>query len=163
MAKENSFDIVSQVDMQEVMNGVNQAKKEITQRYDFKNSKSDITLEEKSIRILTEDDFRLRSIVDILETRLLGRKVPIKNMDFGKAEDAAGGMIRQNIAIAQGIEIEKARQIVKDIKNTKIKVQASIQGDQVRVAGKNRDDLQAVIALLKEKDYGVELQFINYR
>ncbi len=163
MAKDNSFDIVSQVDMQEVMNGVNQAKKEISQRFDFKNSKSDIILEEKSIRVVTEDDFRLRSIIDILKTRLLGRKVPVKNMAYGKVEDAAGGMIRQSIEIAQGIDADKAKQIVKDIKNTKLKVQASIQGEQVRVSGKNRDDLQAVIALMKENDYGVELQFINYR
>ncbi len=163
MAKDNSFDIVSVVDLQEVLNAVNQTRKEISQRYDFKNSKSEVMLEEASIRIVTEDDFRLRSIVDILETRLLGRKVPIKNLAFGKVEDAAGGMVRQVVAIAQGIDADKARQIVKDIKNMKTKVQASVQGDQVRVSGKNKDDLQAVIARMREGEYGVELQFVNYR
>lgn len=163
MAKDSSFDVVSQVDMQEVMNAVNQATKEISQRFDFKNSKSEIVLEEKGIRITSEDEFRLNSIIDILKTRLVSRKVPVKNLVYNKIEDAAGGMVRQRVEIAQGIDADKAKQMVKDIKGTKLKVQSSIQGDQVRVSGKNRDDLQAVIAFLREKEYGLELQFINYR
>ncbi|MGI6678285.1 MAG: YajQ family cyclic di-GMP-binding protein [Dehalobacterium sp.] len=163
MAKDESFDIVSKVNMQEVDNAVNQTRKEISQRYDFKDSKAQITLEEEGIKIIAEDDFRLRSIIDVLQTKMLNRKVAIKNLDYGKIEEASGGMMRQLIKIQQGIEMEKARQIVKDIKNLKIKVQAQIMGDQVRVSGKNRDDLQKVIQFLKQKDYQIELQFINYR
>ncbi|MCR6543997.1 YajQ family cyclic di-GMP-binding protein [Dehalobacterium formicoaceticum] len=163
MAKDESFDIVSTVDMQEVDNAVNQTKKEISQRYDFKNSKAQITLEEEGIKIIAEDDFKLRSMIDVLQTKMINRKVPVKNLDLGKVEDASGGMMRQTIKIQQGIEMEKARQVVKDIKNMKIKVQAQIMGDQVRVSGKNRDDLQKVIQFLKQQDYQIELQFINYR
>ena len=144
MAKDSSFDIVSEVNMQEVMNAVNQAKKEISQRYDFKGSKTEVSLDDSSIKIVTEDDFRLKSVIDVLKTRLVSRKVAIKNLEYGKLEDASGGMVRQVITIRQGIETEKAKAIVKDIKNAKLKVQASIQGDQVRVSGKNKDDLQAV-------------------
>lgn len=163
MAKDESFDIVSKVDMQEVDNAVNQTKKEISQRYDFKNSKAQINIEEDGIKISVEDDFKLRSIIDTLKTKMINRKVAVKNLDYGKIEEGSGGMLRQLIKIQQGIEMEKARQIVKDIKNLKIKVQAQIQDDQVRVIGKNRDDLQVVIQFLKEQDYQVELQFINYR
>lgn len=163
MAKDSSFDIVSEVNMQEVMNGVNQAKKEITQRYDFKGSKTEIDLDETSIKITTEDEFRLNSVIDVLKTRLIARKVATKNLQYGKMEDAAGGMVRQIVKIQQGIDAEKCKAIVKDIKNAKLKVQPSIQGEQVRVSGKNKDDLQAVITLLREKDYDVELQFTNYR
>ena len=163
MAKDSSFDIVSEVNMQEVMNAVNQAKKEISQRYDFKGSKTEVSLDDSSIKIVTEDDFRLKSVIDVLKTRLVSRKVAIKNLEYGKLEDASGGMVRQVITIRQGIETEKAKDIVKDIKNAKLKVQAYIQGDQVRVSGKNKDDLQAVIGMLREKDYGLELQFTNYR
>jgi len=163
MAKDESFDVVSKVDMQEVDNAVNQTKKEISQRYDFKNSKAEIKIEDGGIKILAEDDFKLRSIIDVLKTKMINRKVPVKNLDFGKVEDASGGMLRQMIKIQQGIEMEKARQIVKDIKSLKIKVQAQIAEDKIRVFGKNRDDLQSVIQFLKQKDYQIELQFINYR
>ncbi len=163
MAKDESFDIVSQVNMQEVDNAVNQTKKEILQRYDFKNSKAQINIEDEGIKVIAEDDFKLRSMIDILQTKLINRKVAIKNLDFGKIEDASGGMRRQTIKIQQGIETEKGRQIVKDIKNLKLKVQAQIMDDQVRVSGKNRDDLQSVIQFLRQKDYHIELQFINYR
>ncbi|WP_148136582.1 YajQ family cyclic di-GMP-binding protein [Candidatus Formimonas warabiya] len=163
MAKDESFDIVSRVNMQEVDNAVNQTKKEISQRYDFKNSKAQVNIEDNGIKIIAEDDFKLKSIIDILETRLINRKVAVKNLDFGKAEEASGGMLRQIIKIQQGIETEKAKQIVKDIKNLKLKVQGQIMEDQVRVSGKSRDDLQAVIQFLKQKDYNLELQFINYR
>ncbi len=163
MAKDSSFDVVSEVNMQEVVNAVNQTKKEISQRYDFKGSKTAVDLESDTIKIVTEDDFRLNNVADILKTRLITRKVAIRNLQYGKVEDAAGGMVRQIVTIRQGLSAETAKAIVKDIKNSKRKVQASIQGDSVRVSGKNKDDLQAVIALLKEKDYDIELQFSNYR
>ena len=163
MAKDSSFDVVSQVDMQEVMNAVNQAKKEVSQRYDFKGSKTEIVLSDDMIKVTTEDDFRLNSVIDILKTRMISRKVAVRNLEYGKVEEASGGMVRQQITIRQGIATEKAKQMVKDIKASKIKVQAAIQGDSLRVSGKSRDDLQAVIALLKDKDYEVELQFVNYR
>ena len=163
MAKDSSFDVVSQVDMQEVLNAVNQAKKEVSQRYDFKGSKTEIDLSDDVIKVTTEDEFRLNSVVDILKSRLIARKVAVRNLQYGKMEDAAGSMVRQQITIHQGIATDKAKAMVKDIKASKLKVQAAIQGDSVRVSGKNKDDLQAVIGILREKDYGVELQFVNYR
>ncbi len=163
MAKDNSFDVVSEVNLQEVSNAVNQARKEISQRYDFKGSKTAIELENDTIKITTEDDFRLNSVVDILKTRLISRKVAIRNLSYGKVEDAAGGMVRQLVTIRQGIAADKAKQMVKDIKSLKLKVQTAIQGDRLRVSGKNKDDLQKVIAFLKDRDYDIELQFVNYR
>ena len=163
MAKDSSFDVVSEVNMQEVVNAVNQARKEVSQRYDFKGSKTEIELNDDVIKITTEDDFRLNSVIDILKTRLIARKVAVRNLQYGKTEDAAGGMVRQQITIRQGITADKAKAMVKDIKASKLKVQASIQGDSIRVSGKNKDDLQQVIALLREKDYDIELQFVNYR
>ncbi|MGI6225358.1 MAG: YajQ family cyclic di-GMP-binding protein [Peptococcales bacterium] len=163
MAKDASFDVVSEVNMQEVDNAVNQTNKEISQRYDFKNSKSQVTLEGEELKILADDDFKLRSVIDILQSKLIRRQVSIKNLEYGKAEEASGGTVRQIIKIKQGIETELAKKIVKDIKYSKIKVQAQIMNDQVRVSGKSRDDLQAVIALLREQDYNIELQFTNYR
>lgn len=163
MAKDASFDIVSEVDMQEVNNAVNQTVKEITQRYDFKGSKSTVTVEDGSVKILTEDDMRLKSIVDILESKFIRRGVAVKNLEYGKSENASGGMVRQLVKIRQGIEADVAKKITKDIKESKLKVQTQLQDDQLRVTGKKIDDLQAVIALLKENDYGVELQFKNFR
>ena len=163
MAKDSSFDVVSEVNMQEVVNAVNQTTKEISQRYDFKGSKTAVDLEGDTIKITTEDDFRLGNVTDVLKTRLITRKVAIRNLQYGKVEDAAGGMVRQIVTIRQGLTTEIAKAVVKDIKASKIKVQASIQGDSVRVAGKNKDDLQQVMALLREKDYDIELQFNNYR
>jgi uncharacterized protein YajQ (UPF0234 family) len=163
VAKNESFDVVSKVDMQEVDNAVNQTKKEISQRYDFKNSKAEISLEDGGIKIIAEDDFKLRSIIDVLKTKMINRKVAVKNLEFGKVEEASGGMLRQRINIQQGIDMEKARQMVKDIKSLKIKVQAQIMEDRLRVSGKSRDDLQSVIQFLKEKDYQIQLQFVNYR
>ena len=163
MAKDNSFDVVSEVNLQEVSNAVNQARKEISQRYDFKGSKTSLDLENDTIKITTEDDFRLNSVVDILKTRLISRKVAIRNLSYGKVEDAAGGMLRQLVTIRQGIAADKAKQMVKDIKSQKLKVQVAIQGDRLRVSGKNKEDLQKVIGFLKEQDYDIELQFINYR
>ncbi|MGM9525047.1 MAG: YajQ family cyclic di-GMP-binding protein [Peptococcaceae bacterium] len=164
MAKEPSFDVVSEVDMQEVSNAVNQTVKEITQRFDFKGSKSTVEIENgNAIKIVTEDDTRMRNIVDILQSKFIKRGVAIKNLEYGKVEPAAGGMVRQSIRIRQGIEADIAKKITKDIKTLKVKVQAQLQDDQVRVSGKKIDDLQAVIAFLKGQDYGIELQFSNFR
>lgn len=145
MAKDASFDVVSEIDMQEVDNAVNQANKEISQRYDFKNSKSEISIENGDLKVVADDEFKLKSVIDILQSKLIRRKVPIKNLDYGKVEEASGGLVRQIIKIKQGIETEIAKKIVKDIKTLKLKVQAQIMSDQVRVSGKNRDDLQTVI------------------
>ena len=158
-----SFDIVSKVDMQEVDNAVNQTIKEISQRYDFKGSKSEVTQEKEGIKILTEDDFRLKAIVDILQSKFIKRGLSLKSLKYGKVEPASGAMVRQLITIQQGISKEKGKDIVAVIKETKLKVQAQIQDDQVRVTGKNIDDLQEVIQLLKAKDLGVEMQFVNMR
>ena len=158
-----SFDIVSKVNMQEVDNAVNQTVKEIAQRYDFKGSKSEITLEKESLKILADDDFRLKAIIDILQSKFIKRGVSIKSLQHGKAEAASGGMVRQIITIQQGISKEKGKEIIALIKETKLKVQGQIQDDQVRVTGKNIDDLQEVIQLLKGKDLGVEMQFVNFR
>ncbi len=158
-----SFDIVSKVEMQEVDNAVNQTIKEIIQRYDFKNSKSEVSLEKDAIKIITEDEFRLKSIIDILQSKCLKRSVSIKSLQYGSVESASGGMVRQMITIQQGISKEKGKEIIAIIKGTKLKVQGQIQDDQVRVTGKNIDDLQEIIRLLKEKDLGIELQFINFR
>jgi cyclic-di-GMP-binding protein len=158
-----SFDIVSKVDMQEVDNAINQTVKEIAQRYDFKKSKSEVTLEKDAIKILADDDFRLKAIIDILQSKFLKRGISVKALQYGNPEAASGGMVRQIINVQQGISKEKGKEIIAAIKETKLKVQAQIQEDQVRVTGKSIDDLQEVIKLLKVKDLGVELQFINFR
>jgi uncharacterized protein YajQ (UPF0234 family) len=163
MAAENSFDIVSKIEMTEVTNAVTQATKEISQRFDFKGSKSAITQEKDGLVIVSDDEYKLKSVVDILQGKLVKRGVPVKNLIYGKMEPAQGGTVRQRITLQQGIPTDKAKEIVKAIKDAKLKVQASIQADQVRVSGKSRDDLQAVIALLKGKEFGIELQFTNYR
>ena len=149
--------------MQEVDNAINQTNKEISQRYDFKNSKSTVAIEDGDIKVVADDDYKLRSVIDILQSKLIRRKVAIKNLEYGKVETAGGGLLRQIIKVKQGIESEKGKEIIKDIKNSKIKVQPQYLENQIRVSGKSRDDLQAVIQLLKDKDYGVELQFTNYR
>jgi cyclic-di-GMP-binding protein len=158
-----SFDIVSEVDLQEVDNAVNQATKEIGQRYDFKGSKCAITLSEKKLEVVGDDDYKLKATVDVLQGKLVKRGVPIDNLNYGKVEPAAGSTVKQDIDIQVGVPTEAAKKIVKHIKDTKIKVQASIQGDSVRVSGKNRDDLQSVIQLLKENNFGLELQYTNFR
>jgi uncharacterized protein YajQ (UPF0234 family) len=163
MAAENSFDVVSKIDMAEVINAVSQATKEISQRFDFKGSKSAITQEKDALVIVSDDEYKLKSVIDILQTKLVKRGVPIKNVSYGKIEAALAGTVRQRLALQQGVPTDKAKEIVKAIKDSKIRVQASIQADQVRVSGKNRDDLQTVIQLLKGKDFGIELQFENYR
>jgi len=165
MAQENTFDVVSKVDLQEVQNAVQQASKEIVTRFDFRGSKSKIEWNEKelALTLTSDDDHKLKSVVDILETKLVKRGVAVKSLDFQKVEAAAGSTVRQIVKIQQGIPIEKAKAIVKAIKDSKIRVQASIQSDQVRVAGKSRDDLQSVITLLRGEDFGLPLQFLNYR
>jgi cyclic-di-GMP-binding protein len=164
MAAENSFDIVSKVDLQEVSNAIQNALKEIHTRFDLKDSKSDIQLEGKEALILTSaDDYKLKAVTDILQSKLVKRGVPIKALSYGTVEPAAGSTVRQKVSMQQGIPIEKAREIVKVIKDSKKKVQASIQGDTVRVSGKDRDALQEIIALLKSRDFGIDMQFTNYR
>lgn len=163
MAKDCSFDVVSEVDMQEVDNAVNQAKKEIGTRYDFRGSKAEISLESDTIKIIGDDEYKLNAIIDVLKGKMVKRNVAIKNLDYGKVEPAAGATVRQIITIKKGITKENAKEVVKAIKNMKVKVQASIQEDQVRVSGKDKDDLQAVIQMLKQLDIPVELQFVNFR
>jgi cyclic-di-GMP-binding protein len=161
---ENSFDIVSRIDLQEVSNAIQQASKEIHTRFDLKNSKSTITLEGKEAILLHSiDEFKLKSVNDILQQKLAKRGVPLKALSYGPMEPAAGGSARQKITMQQGIPIEKARDIVKLIKNAKKKVQASIQGDLVRVSGRDRDSLQEIIALLRQQDFGIDMSFTNYR
>ncbi len=158
-----SFDIVSKVDLQEVDNAVNQAVKEIGQRYDFKGSKSEISRENEAIKVLADDDYKLKAVIDVLQSKFIKRGISIKALQYGKVEQASGGMVRQLITVQQGISKEKGKEIIAVIKESKIKVQGQIQDDQVRVTGKNRDDLQETIQLLKGKDLGVEMQFVNFR
>lgn len=162
---DNSFDIVSLVEMPEVVNAVQQALKELQTRYDLKGSNSEIELNEKDhkLTLASSDEFKLRAVVEILESKLVKRKVPLKALTYGTITPAAGSSVRQEVTLQNGIPTEKAREIVKAIKDTKKKVQASIQGDLVRVAGKDRDTLQDVIAFLKSKDFGIDMQFTNYR
>jgi cyclic-di-GMP-binding protein len=158
-----SFDIVSKVDMQEVDNAVNQTVKEIGQRYDFKGSKSEVTMEKDSIKVLADDDFKLKAIIDILQSKFVKRNISPKALQYGKAEQASGSMVRQIITLQVGIPKEKAKEIGAIIKETKLKVQSQIQDDQVRVTGKNIDDLQEVIRVLKGKDLDIDMQFVNFR
>jgi uncharacterized protein YajQ (UPF0234 family) len=162
---DNTFDIVSKIEMPEVSNAIQQAVKEIQQRYDLKNTHSSIELKEKENKILlaSADEFKLKSVIEILEQKLVKRKVPLKGLAFGTVTPSAGSSVRQEITLQQGIPIEKARDIVKLIKDSKKKVQASIQGDLVRISGKDRDTLQEVMALLRETDFGVDMQFTNFR
>jgi cyclic-di-GMP-binding protein len=163
MAQDFSFDVVSKTDMQEVTNAVQQAQKELAQRFDFKGSKSSIELTGEELVLVSDDEGKLVSLKDILETKLVKRKVSLKALDYGKIEPAASGTVRQRAKIVQGIETEKAKEIVKTIKDAKVKVQASIQADQVRVTGRSKDDLQRAMTLVRETDYGIPLQFTNYR
>lgn len=164
MASECSFDVVSKVDMDEVKNAVTQATKEIGQRFDFKGSISRIELKDEGALTLTSDDeVRLKAVIDVLQGKLVKRGVSIRAMEFGKLEPAAKGSVRQEVKILQGIPVEKAKALVKTLKDSKLKVQGSIQGDQVRVSGKSKDDLQDAMALLKKNDQGLDLQFTNFR
>jgi uncharacterized protein YajQ (UPF0234 family) len=165
MAQDNSFDIVSKVDIQEVRNAIDQALKEVKQRFDLKDSKSEIELlqGDKEIQLASAAEYKLEAVKEILGQKLVKRGVSLKNLEYGKLEQAAGQSVRQKITLQQGIPGEKSKEIVRLVKDSKKKVQATIQGDTVRISGKDRDDLQGVIALLRGKDLGVDLQFTNYR
>ena len=162
---DNSFDVVSVVDMPEVLNAIQQARKESQTRFDLKDSRSEIELNEKDKKIVVQsvDDFKLKAVVEIVQQKLAKRKVPLKNFSYGTITPAAGSSVRQEITIQSGLPVEKSKEIVKKLKDSKIKVQASIQGDLVRVSGKSRDLLQEAIQVLKTSDFGLELQFTNYR
>jgi uncharacterized protein YajQ (UPF0234 family) len=162
---DNSFDVVSKIEIPEVINAIQQATKELVQRFDLKDSHSSIELKEKENKIVlaSKDEFKLKAVIDILQGKLVKRNVPLKGLAYGDVIPAAGSTVRQEITLQQGIAIEKAREIVKKVKDSKLKVQASIQGDFVRVSGKDRDTLQSAIALLRGSDFGIDMQFINFR
>jgi cyclic-di-GMP-binding protein len=160
---DSSFDVVSSVDLQEVKNAIAQAMKEIVNRFDLKGSGSNVELQGEEIVLSSADDFKIKAVRDVLETRLVKRSVPLKALSYGALDKAFGGTVRQKVSLQKGIPTEKAREIVKIVKGTKRKVQAAIQGDQVRVSGKNRDDLQFVIQALRGSDLGIDMQFTNYR
>ncbi|MCF8564824.1 YajQ family cyclic di-GMP-binding protein [Alicyclobacillus tolerans] len=164
MAKDASFDVVSEVSVQEVDNAVNQARKEIETRFDFKGSKSEISFDGTgAITIVSDDEYKLNSVFDVLQSKLVKRGVSLKSLKQGKLEPASGGLVRQVVTLQQGIEQDVAKQITKLVKESKIKVQATIQGDSLRISGKNKDDLQQVIQLLRDADLPIPLQFVNYR
>jgi uncharacterized protein YajQ (UPF0234 family) len=163
MAQQNSFDIVSEVDRAEITNAINQTIKEVRQRFDFKGSTATVALEADELILTAEDETKLRNMNDIFQQKLVRRGVPLKALSYGTVDPAGGGTVRQKVQIQQGIPQEKAKEVVRFIKDSKAKVQASIQGDIVRVSGKDRDTLQAVIADLKAKDFGINMQFSNYR
>ncbi|HWS56273.1 MAG TPA: YajQ family cyclic di-GMP-binding protein [Pyrinomonadaceae bacterium] len=163
MAQQNSFDIASQINRAEVVNALDQTMKEVRQRFDFKGSRAEVRLEENELILTAEDETKLRNMNDILQQKLVRRGVPLKALSYGRVEPAAGGTVRQHAALQQGIPADKAKEIVKFIKDTKLKVQASIQGDTVRVSGRDRDTLQDVIARLKDKDFGINMEYTNYR
>jgi uncharacterized protein YajQ (UPF0234 family) len=163
MAQQNSFDIVSEVDRAEITNAINQTIKEVRQRFDFKGSTATVALEANELILTAEDETKLRNMNDIFQQKMVRRGVPLKALSYGSVDPAGGGTVRQKVQIQQGIPQEKAKEVVRFIKDSKAKVQASIQGDIVRVSGKDRDTLQAVIADLKGKDFGIDMQFSNYR
>ncbi len=163
MSKESSFDIVSKVDFAEVTNAISIAMKEIQTRYDFKGSKSQISLDKEELVLISDDEYKLGQVKDVLFSKLIKRGVPVKNLDYGKIEGASGGTVRQRAKVAQGIDKEDAKKINTLIKNSGLKVKSQVQDDQVRVTAKSRDDLQKVIAAVKEADLSVDVQFVNYR
>jgi cyclic-di-GMP-binding protein len=164
MASENTFDIVSKVDVQEARNAIDQASKEVHARFDLKDSRSEITLEgNEAINLVSADDYKLKAVTEILRQKLVKRGISLKSLDFGKVEQGAGDSVRQKITLVQGIPSDKAKEIVRVVKDSKKKAQATIQGDTVRISSKDRDVLQEVIAMLKQKDFGIDMQFTNYR
>lgn len=163
MAKESSFDVVSKIDMSEVTNAVTMATKEITTRYDFKGSKSSLSFENEELVLVSDDEYKLDQLKDVLISKLIKRDVSIKNLDYGKLEGASGGTVRQRAKLIQGIDKENAKKINTIIKNSGVKVKSQIQDDQIRVTGKNRDDLQAIIAAIRGANLSIDVQFINYR
>ncbi len=163
MAKENTFDIVSQVELQEVKNAVDQTLREIRTRFDFKGSRSDIALDGEQITLTGDDEFKLKNVVDILETKLVKRGINLKALRYGRIEPAAKDTVRQKVDIIQGVDKDKSKVITRMVKDSKLKVQATVQGDQVRISGKNRDDLQTVMQIIKDYDFDIPLQFVNFR
>jgi cyclic-di-GMP-binding protein len=163
VSSENSFDIVSKLDVQELNNAINQAEKEIATRFDFKGSKSSIALEKEELVIISDDDFKLQNVLDILQSKMAKRGISLKNLDYGKVEPAAGSTVRQRIKVKQGVDQDNAKKINVLIRDSKLKVKSQIQGDQIRVTGKSKDDLQAVMQLLRKADLPLDLQFINFR
>lgn len=163
MSKDSSFDIVSKVEMSEVTNAISLAMKEIQNRYDFKGSKSDISLDKEELVLISDDEYKLDQLKDVLFSKMFKRGIPVKNLDYGKVERASGGTVRQRAKLVQGIDKENAKKINTLIKNSGLKVKSQVQDDQVRVTGKNRDDLQKIIAAIKEADLTVDVQFVNYR
>ena len=163
MTKESSFDVVSQVDMNEVRNAVNLAQKELRQRYDFKGSVSSVTLDDDTLALVSDNEGKLRSVIELLQEKLVRRKVPLKALQYGKIEAALGGTVRQRVAVNRGISEEKARAITKLLRQRFKKLKVSVQGDAVRVFSPSKDELQAVIQTLRDEDFGIPLQFINYR
>jgi uncharacterized protein YajQ (UPF0234 family) len=163
MSSENSFDIVSQLDMQEMNNAIQQAEKEIENRFDFKGSKSSIAMEKEDLIIVSDDEYKLQSVLDILQSKMVKRGISLKSLDYGKVEPASGGTVRQKVALKQGIDQDNAKKINILIRDSKLKVKSQIQSDQIRVSAKSRDDLQKVIQLLKQADLPLDLQFLNYR
>jgi cyclic-di-GMP-binding protein len=165
VADQSSFDLVSKVDMQEVKNAVDQTMKEIRQRFDFKDSKTDLTLKEKEreLTVASDDEYKLKAVLEILKAKCVKRNVSLKALTYGKLEEATAGTVRQVITIQSGIPDEKAKAIAKELRDKKFKAQTQIQGDQIRVLSKSKDELQTVIAYLKQKDFGIDLQFVNYR
>ncbi|ALS21707.1 MULTISPECIES: YajQ family cyclic di-GMP-binding protein [Paenibacillus] len=163
MSSENSFDIVSKLDIQELNNAIHQAEKEIATRFDFKGSKSSIALEKEELVVISDDEFKLQNVLDILHSKMAKRGISLKNLDYGKVEPAASGTVRQKIKLKQGIDQDNAKKINVLIRDSKLKVKSQIQGDQIRVSGKSKDDLQQVMQLLRKADLPLELQFINFR
>jgi len=163
MAKESSFDIVSKIDFSEVTNAINMAMKEIQTRYDFKGSKSDIKLEGEELVLISDDEFKMNQLKDVLFGKLVKRQVPVKNIQYGKLENASGGTVRQRAKLVQGIDRDNAKKINTLIKNSGIKVKSQVQDDQIRVSGKSKDDLQKIIALVREADLPIDVQFVNFR
>jgi cyclic-di-GMP-binding protein len=163
MSKDSSFDIVSKVDFSEVTNAITQTMKEIGTRYDFKGSKSEVSLDKEELVLVSDDEYKMDQLKDVLFSKLIKRGVPVKNLDYGKIEKASGGTVRQRAQLAQGIDKENAKKINTIIKNSGVKVKSQVQDDQVRVSGKNRDDLQKIISLVRDADLSVDVQFINYR
>jgi hypothetical protein len=163
MSSESSFDIVSKLDMQEVNNSIQQAMKEIANRFDFKGSKSSIELDKNEIIVISDDEYKLKQVIDVLQTKMVKRGLPLKNLVYGKIEPAASGTVRQRIELKQGIDQENAKKINALIRETKLKVKSQIQGDQIRVSGKSKNDLQSVIQMLRQADLPIDLQFVNLR
>lgn len=163
MAKDNSFDIVSKVDLQEVSNAVNQAQREIDNRFDFKGSKSKIEYDGNQLMLYSDNDFKLKNVVEILEAKMIKRGINLKSLRYGKIEKAAGDTVKQKVELVQGLDKDLGKEIVKLVKESKVKVQASFQEDQIRVSGKNRDDLQEIIKIIKDREWDIPLQFSNLR